>query len=140
MINAGKIHFPEGHHNGCLFHLKQAWRRRLISHIGCLAEEVAYAMREGILDLLTVIRPGKVKDIGIPFVRSLVEKNLDAIKIEIWDEFWDYIVSLWLKVVGVDSWNICLQDGQYKEIKNRTNNGWRHTTACMVTNSQRNLL
>ena len=82
MINAGKNHFHEGHHNGCLFHLKQAWRRRLISHIGFLADEVAYAMREGILDLLMVIPPEKVEDIGIHFVRSLVEKNLDAIKIE----------------------------------------------------------
>ena len=92
------------------------------------------------MDLLAVIPPDEVNDIDIPFVRSLVEKNLDAINIEIWEKFWDYIVSLWLKVVGVDSWNIYLQDGQYKEIKNRTNNGWRHTTAFMVTNSQRNLL
>ena len=37
-------------------------------------------------------------------------------------KFWDYIVSFWLNDVGVDSWNICLQNGQYKEIENRTNN------------------
>ena len=55
MFNAGKISFPWANHIGCLFHLKQAWRRRLISWVGFLDEEVSYGMRKGVLDLLRVI-------------------------------------------------------------------------------------
>ena len=57
-------------------------------------------MRKGVLDLLTVIPQNEIVEIGIPFVRSLIEKKLDKRQIEMWDEFWEYFISYWVMVVG----------------------------------------
>ena len=59
-------------------------------------------MRKGVLDLLTVIPQNEIMDIGIPFVRSLIEKKSDDRQIEMWDEFWEYFVSYWVKIVGAN--------------------------------------
>ncbi len=61
MINTGKDVFQDCFHVGCLFHLKQAWRRYLITKIGFLPEQIGYAMRSCVLDLLTVISPDKIE-------------------------------------------------------------------------------
>ena len=74
LINAAKKQFSEADFIGCLFHWKQAIQRYLISKLGFLRAEIAYAMRRGVLDLLTIIPMDEVEKIGIPFVRSMIEK------------------------------------------------------------------
>ena len=39
-----------------------------------------------------------------------------------WDQFWEYVISYWIRVVGVKSWNICVRLGEYLEIQQRANN------------------
>lgn len=77
-------------------------------------------MSVGFLDLLTVIPQDKVQKIGIPFVRSLIEDGQTNEDIKKWDQFWAYFTKTWLPIV--DSWNICLEEGSYKKLLNRTNN------------------
>ena len=74
LTNAAEKQFPEADVIGCLFHWKQAIRRYLISKLGFLKEEIGYAMKQGVLDLLTIIPMDEVENTGIPFVRSLIEK------------------------------------------------------------------
>ena len=74
LTNVAEKQFPEADVIGCLFHWKQAIRRYLISKLGVLKEEIGYAMKQGVLDLLTIIPMDEVENTGIPFVRSLIEK------------------------------------------------------------------
>eukprot|EP00804_Cyclotella_cryptica_P029811 CCRYP_019331-RA/>CCRYP_019331-RA protein AED:0.18 eAED:0.28 QI:1855/0.6/0.66/1/0/0/6/0/167 len=48
------IHFPEAKLIGCLFHFKQAIRRKM-KKLKFPNKEVDYAMRRGVIDLLTAI-------------------------------------------------------------------------------------
>ena len=122
IMNSCKLIFGrESFHIGCLFHLKQAWRRHLITKLGFLAEEVALAMKVGVLDLLCIIPPNEIREFGIPFVRLIVEEDLSAAAIAKWDIFWIYFDKQWMS--KVDNWNICNEDGSYKKFMNRTNNG-----------------
>jgi hypothetical protein len=122
IMNSCKIYFPEGFHIGCLFHLKQAWRRHLIKKLAFLAEEITLAMKIGVLDLLCIIPQDEIREFGIPYVRSIIEKYLSRADIVKWDTFWGtYFEGQWMPIL--DSWNICTQDGTYKKFLNRTNNG-----------------
>ena len=60
IINSCELYFPEGFHNGCLFHLKQAWRRYLITKLAFLAQDINLAMKVGVLDLLCIIPQKKL--------------------------------------------------------------------------------
>ena len=73
IINSCELQFPEGFHAGCLFHLKQAWRRYLITKLGFLPDQIKYAMSVCMLDLLTILPQDEVEKYGLPFVRSLIE-------------------------------------------------------------------
>ena len=42
-------------------------------------------------------------------------------EIERWNIFWEYFNRQWIPIL--DSWNICDDDGKYKELMNHTNNG-----------------
>ena len=121
LINAAKTQFPEGFHVGCLFHLKQAWRRHLIVKLGFLAAQIKLAMEVGTLDLLCIIPQDEVEEFGIPYVRSVIEEDLDEDEVAKWDEFWVYFKHQWIPIL--DSWNISDENGEYKNIMNRTNNG-----------------
>ncbi len=121
MINTGKDVFQDCFHVGCLFHLKQAWRRYLITKIGFLPEQIGSAMRSCVLDLLTVISPDEIEEYGIPYVRNCIEKNLCEDEIKMWDTFWYYFMDTWMGKL-VKSWNICDADGTHRDLLNRTNN------------------
>ncbi len=123
IINSCEHQFPEGFHVGCFFHLKQAWRRYLITKCGFLREEISLAMMRGVLDILTILPFGDIEPFGIPYVRSVVEEGVSAENKKKWDRFWEYFASTWLGSYKVTSWNICGQDNKYKELMNRTNNG-----------------
>ncbi len=47
-------HFPDAKLMGCLFHFKQAARRKMVD-LGILDSEIKFAMAHGTYDLLTVI-------------------------------------------------------------------------------------
>ena len=49
--------------------------------------------------------------------------SLDDTEIERWNIFWEYLYRQWVPIL--DSWNICDEDGKYKEAMKLTNNGLR---------------
>lgn len=121
LMNQAKHQFgADATHVGCLFHLKQAWRRYLLGeNIQMPETDVTRAMKIGVLDLLCVIPRDEIVTYGIPFLREKLEKEADADTIKKWDIFWKYF-DYWLSIIP--SWNICEENGEYIELTNRTNN------------------
>ena len=77
IINSELQKFPEGFRIGCLFHLKQAWRRYLISKLGFVSGKIVFLMSVGVLGMLCIIPKDEVEEYGIPYVRSIIEEDLD---------------------------------------------------------------
>ena len=94
------IHFPEAKLIGCLFHFKQAVRRKMIE-MGIPENEVKFAMRRGVVDLITVIAKDELHK-GIAFIRTMIidlfmdlydnseesdkEQTDSSLR---WDQFWE---------------------------------------------------
>jgi len=87
---------------GCLFHFKQALRRRM-EKLGIPEAEIKFAMRKGEVDLLTVI-PIEDLERGIAFARTRIMQYIDEeprenppkgykydseASAERWDIFWN---------------------------------------------------
>ena len=66
--------------NGCLFHWKQAIRRKMMSLHIC-REQINKAMQTGVIDLLTTIRKEELESKGIPY-----------------DEFFFRVTNFWTHV------------------------------------------
>jgi hypothetical protein len=73
---------------GCFFHLKQAWRKYLIEKCHLSKEHVTNTMQIGMLDLLCIIPIGEVEEYGIPYLRSILEKDASKRDLEKWQTFW----------------------------------------------------
>ena len=88
---------------GCLFHWKQAIRRKIIK-LGIPDDEVKFAMRRGVIDLLTIVPKDEVHPIGTTYVAAKImdycaekykqgtsefnAKEFDA-SLKCWNAFWD---------------------------------------------------
>ena len=68
IIEPCKANFPDANYIGCLFHLRQAWRRYLTSKLHFEKDKIKFATTKGVLNLLTNIPYSKVKLSGILFV------------------------------------------------------------------------
>ncbi len=87
-----QLHFPDTKLIGCLFHFKQAGRRKM-KELGIDKDQIGYAMKVGVYDLLTVIPKDELKK-GVHFVRTMISDKLfemlspdeDFAK---WDKFFD---------------------------------------------------
>ncbi len=111
-------------HIGCFFHLKQAWRKRLIEKCHLSKEHVTNAMQIGMLDLLCVLPHEQVEEYGIPYLRSILEKDALKKDIDKWQTFWNYFLRQWMP--NLWRWNILqmeVPDGTFFDVVNRTNNG-----------------
>jgi len=71
------IHFPDAVLVGCLFHFKQAVRRKMLK-MGIPDLEVQYAMRHGVVDLITVI-PNDELGKGMAFIRSMITEHITTL-------------------------------------------------------------
>ena len=113
-----------GTHIGSFFHLKQAWQKYLIEKCHLSKEHVTNAMQIGMLDLLCIIPIGEVEEYGIPYLRSILEKDASKRDLEKWQTFWTYFLRQWLPILV--RWNISQMesmDGTSYDLVNRTNNG-----------------
>ncbi|POM64766.1 Hypothetical protein PHPALM_19680 [Phytophthora palmivora] len=97
MIKAVKNQFPESRIVGCLFHFKQAIRRKMLK-LKIPTDEVDLAMRPGCINKLTVIRRCEISNRGIRDVRAIIKRDCEN-------------ENIW--------WNIY---GLREDIVNRTNN------------------
>ena len=94
------LHFPETRLIGCLFHFKQAGRKKMVN-FGILENQIKFAMRRGVYDLLTVL-PKEDLLKGIAFVRTMIADFICAESADgkingkeeeashkLWDEFFN---------------------------------------------------
>ncbi len=113
-----------GTHIGCFFHLKQAWRKFLMTQCELSCEIAKEAMQPGNLDLLCIIPCEEVDTKGIPYLRKKLEKGkrkLAKKEKDGWARFWKYFEKQWMPILH--RWNICDKDGNYFDMVNCTNNG-----------------
>ena len=73
-------HFPETKLIGCLFHFKQAIRRKLIE-LNVPKQELEFAMRRGVIDLITVI-PIEDLEQGVYYIRNMIMDYIHTLYIE----------------------------------------------------------
>jgi hypothetical protein len=122
MIKSVQAEFPDSHIVGCLFHFKQALRRKMLK-LKISEPEVNLAMREGCIDRLTTMRRLDINLRGIHEVRSTIKRDCSSRGIsyarENWKKFWKYFKKTWLHKFEPAWWNI---NGVREDIVNRTNN------------------
>ena len=81
-------------------------------------------MQIGMLDLLCVLPHEQVEEYGIPYLRSVLEKDASKRDMEKWQTFWDYFLRQWIPILW--RWNISENegpDGTAFDVVNRTKNG-----------------
>ena len=122
--NAIALEFPNVIINGCLFHWKQAIRRKIRD---LKFEEPSIEERfmwRNVLETLTIIPVDQIKTYGIPFVRGCVETDLNKNDLEKMDIFWEYFNKYWMSSPSfIFRWNIQHHAQFRKEKIMRTNNG-----------------
>ena len=123
--NAVRFQYDSAIINGCLFHWKQALRKKM-SKLKIKKEQMTLAMEIGNIDVMTVIPRYEILTKGMFFVKDIIqaEGDLDDDDIKKWDLFWIYFKSFWCKTPEfIESWNIRDEDDAFWELQNRTNNG-----------------
>jgi hypothetical protein len=101
--------------NTCLFHLKQAWRRKC-KKMGIPEWQIRIAMERGMIDLLCVLPPDELRDKGIPFVMDLLfgritkakqDKKMTLKEVALWRSFFiGYIGGWWLDEKRIHTWSM----------------------------------
>jgi hypothetical protein len=112
-----KAAFPGAHSIGCLFHFKQAIRRKLVK-LGIDASQVLIAMQPGHLDLVTIVDPAKMERM-IDYIRYHLDTGNCYV---LWNLFWLYFKKTWMTIYSVSDWNIFALAKEDVEIRNCTNN------------------
>jgi len=122
MIRSIRDHFPATQTIGCLFHFKQACRRKMKKYT-ISEQECSIAMEFGVLDMLTVIPQAKVKKQGIAWVKRKIASKCSAAGVAIslakWARFWSYFDRTWLMLFPPRLWNVELYT---RQLISRTNN------------------
>ncbi|RLN96227.1 hypothetical protein BBJ28_00025031 [Nothophytophthora sp. Chile5] len=119
---AVRDHFPSCYIVGCLFHWKQAIRKKMVS-LRIPASQIKVAMEPGSVDLLTVIPKDDIQIKGIPFVTNILYTKIDRLGHKTkWDQFWRYFTATWIKLHKPSCWNISAMMESQVAIVNRTNN------------------
>ncbi|OQR83926.1 hypothetical protein ACHHYP_14118 [Achlya hypogyna] len=118
LIGAIKDQFPDARIVGCLFHFKQAIRRKLVT-LRIPEDQVQRAMEPNVLDVLTVIPRLQIIKRGIPYVKSLLSTDGHVAK---WASFWKYFYKTWLKTYDISTWNVYDAVERDIDLVNRTNN------------------
>jgi hypothetical protein len=123
IINSMANRFPTATPVGCLFHWKQAIRRKALEfHIP--KELISHLIgQNGIMNILTVIPVEEILSKGIPYCRS---RTIETSYQKELDHFWAYFEKTWLRQYDPRVWNIHYLKSQPEasEVKiiQRTNN------------------
>jgi hypothetical protein len=117
LLQAVREQFPEATRTGCLFHFKQALRRKLVK-LKIPETQIYVAMERGMLDSLTTVRKDQIS-VKIAELRGIIpEMN----HVHEWTLFYEYFVGTWMKKIEFKSWNISEAIDKGIDIQNRTNN------------------
>ncbi|CAN0059376.1 unnamed protein product, partial [Heterosigma akashiwo] len=128
LINACKCQFPDAFILGCLFHFKQALRRKLLK-LGVAVQLVSdFVVRGGPADWLTVMHVDEILSKGVQFIMA----NFDCGKFKKeFLSFWTYFEKEWLKAANIHCWNLtaalaCPDEIRDLVLRFRTNNPLEH--------------
>jgi hypothetical protein len=118
----GETQSPPAQMVACLFHFKQALRRKM-GDLGISQQLIVeFCHKNGPFDLLSVIPPDEIVSKGIPYIRSQFNTGKYASD---FDRFWKYFEKQWIKTVSPLTWNVhhLIHDPYQRELLiNRTNN------------------
>jgi len=120
LINQCKLQFRSAKIVGCLFHWKQALRRKLMKcHIPSDLITTLIGPN-GTANILTEIPIEDIAGKGIAYVRYTTNEGDYVKQLDI---FWEYFTNTWLKKYDPNDWNVngCYHD-ENAELINRTNN------------------
>lgn len=114
IVSSMKAAFPAGVAVGCLFHWKQAIKRKLVDfHIPKHLIRMLIGT-DGVMNILTVIPIEEILTKGIPYCRCGFDES----------SFWSYFISTWMVRYNPRVWNVhCFvtENSEFTLI-NRTNN------------------
>ncbi len=118
--------------NGCLFHFKQALKRKL-KDIAMPKEKISELLCK--LNILTQISKSEIELKGIQYIRSEINESGLETK---YNEFWRYFIDTWMKLFPPNLWNVSelLNDEDSEIIANRTNNGLERYNRTLNENFQ----
>jgi hypothetical protein len=106
LINAIVGKFPNVPLIGCLFHFKQAIRRKLVKDYKLPSDVVTTLCGEnGHLNLLCSIDINDIIPHGIPYIRSKMTAE-ELVHREKLDKFWTYFVRTWMNTYDPNTWNV----------------------------------
>ena len=102
-MSSMKAEFPAKVVVGCLFHWKQAIKRKLVDfHISknliCMLIGT-----DGVMNILTVISIEEIMTKGIPYRRCGFDESLRQIQS---NAFWNYFISTWMVRYNPKVWNV----------------------------------
>ena len=121
LMKSAKTQFGEGKMVGCLFHWKQAIRRRLL--LLKIPEDLIskFIGKGGPLEVLCVIPINEIMTKGISYVRSKTDEGSHKEK---FDSFWNYFKLTWMTKYEPKTWNIheIISNEDADMLVNRTNN------------------
>ena len=121
IMSTMRAQFPTGLAVGCLFHWKQAIKRRLGEfHIPKpLIKELIGT--NGVMNILTAIPIEEIIPKGIPYCRRGFDESSHQPQ---FDSFWDYFVKTWMIRYNPKVWNVHSFASENSEFTliNRTNN------------------
>ena len=96
MTNAAKDQFTEAEQDGCEFHSKQVWQKKM-KKLSVPKEQIRNAMSNNCLGILTATPPHEARSKGMPCAKAAIESmkpsSKDMMK---WEKFWIYFEKRWL--------------------------------------------
>ena len=102
-MNACKLQFNEALFIFCLFHWKQALRRKMLEYHISKPVISELLNSEGLMNILTVIPVAEIESKGIPYTRRTFNENGNELK---FDKFWKYFTNTWIVRYSPTDWNI----------------------------------
>ena len=121
LMKSAKTQFREGKMVGCLFHWKQAIRRRLL--LLKIPENLIskFIGKGGPMEVLCVVPINEILTKGISYVRSKTDESSYKEK---FDSFWNYFRLTWMTKYDPKTWNIheIVSNEDEDMLVNRTNN------------------
>ena len=80
--------------NGCLFHFKQAIKRKM-EDLKLHDDIIEYTLNDNSLDILCIIPIDEILTKGINFLRSNLDEFVLKEDEKKWVKFWKYFIKFW---------------------------------------------
>ena len=119
LLSAVEANFPSTPVVGCVFHWKQALRRKLLAYRipKDMISELMSA--DGLINVLTHCPIEDIEVKAVPYIRDKFHEGDYKAN---FDSFWKYFLDTWMKLFKPEHWNINAYSQNSDDVINRTNN------------------